>query len=336
LNAERVVDSTTAGSAFEVSTKENRMPEKTHSLELNVDGTPTVQVGNIRGSITITPGPDGLVSIQAVERGSSDRTRVELRQDADGVIHARTEYDKTIGMFTGFVDKPNKVDYTVTIPANTHLTAGGVTSSVDVRGITGDVRLKTVSGKMVAVDVSGELALESVSGRITAARLSGPTEVRTVSGSVALTGSDLPSLHANSVSGNVELETPIGPGPYKFKTVSGTVRVRSADAPAGRVNFKSLSGAVSVNGKRLHSPHRRPRPGPGKTAIYDLGGEGPEIQFSSVSGSLKLFSEDYVLDATPAGTEAVPEPARPEMMDLLERISSGEMTVDEAVDEISG
>jgi hypothetical protein len=316
---------------------EKTMSEKTHTQDFTVDGVPTVLVGNIRGSVTVSPGPEGQVTIRAVERGSDDRTQVEIGQDADGTIYARTRYEQTMGILSGLAGKPNKVEYTVTVPANTNLTVKGVSSETDVRGVSGEVRLKSVSGKVRAADLSGNLHLETVSGKIKAEGLSGPTEVRTVSGNVSLIGSDLPSLLANSVSGSLELETPIGAGPYELKTVSGTVRIRSAQAPGGRVHFKSISGSAWVNGSRLRSAENDSRPGP-KSAVYDISGDGPDIRFSSVSGSLKLVSDDYVLPEEPVDVEESrePEAEQPAMMDLLERISSGELSVDEAVKELGG
>jgi hypothetical protein len=53
---------------------------------------------------------------------------------------------------------------------------------------------------------------------------------------------------------------------------------------------------------------------------------------------LKLVSDDYVLPEEPVDVEESrePEAEQPAMMDLLERISSGELSVDEAVKELGG
>lgn len=306
------------------------MSEKIHSQEFTVDGTPTVRIGNIRGSVTVSPGPDGQVSITAVERGSDDRTRVEIGQEADGSIYARTRYENT-GFVSGLRgDRPNEVDYTVTVPAQADLTVKCVSADTDAQGISGDIRLKSVSGEVRTAGLSGDLHLETVSGRITGDRLSGPIVLRTVSGDASLTGSDLPSLRATSVSGSLELETPIGGGPYEIRTVSGTVRVRTADRPSGRVHFKSVSGSAYDGSGRLRPSGGSSRPG-SKKALYVLSEDGPDIYFSSVSGSLKLLTEE---GAAPG--PVVIEKTGPGRMEILEKIASGEMSVDEAVEEMGG
>jgi len=311
------------------------MSEKTHLQEFAVDGIPNVLVANIRGSVNVAPGPDGQVKIQAAERGSDDRTRVEIGQDEEGSIYARTKYEKNGSVFGSNLQKPNKVEYTITVPANTDLEVKGVSSWTDVRGITGEVRLKSVSGSVQAADLSGELHLETVSGRITAEGLSGPAELRTVSGGVRVTGSALPSLLAHSVSGSMDIETPIGDGPYEIRTVSGSAKIRSEAAPGGRIHFKSVSGSATVNGDRLR-PSGDPSRSTPRNAVYELSGEGPDIHFSSVSGNLKLVSDDYVPAEAPDVSSEAPEPVQPSRMEILEKIAGGEMTVDDAVKEMGG
>lgn len=304
------------------------MTEKTHSQEFTVDGVPTVRIGNVRGSVTVSPGPDGLVSITAVERGDNDRTQVEIGQEADGTIYARTK-DLKYGLALGLLgNRPNKVQYTVVVPAQTDLKVRCVSADTVVSGLTGDIRLKSVSGEVRAEDLSGELELETVSGRITASRLSGPAKLRTVSGGVKLTGSDLPALDADSVSGSMDLETPVGAGPYKIGTVSGNVRLRTGDRPTGRIHFRSVSGSASVDSARLKSSENFSHPGP-RNALYELSKDGPDIHFHSVSGSLKL-----VTDGGEPVEPSAPAPARPGRMEILEKIASGEMSVDDAVEEM--
>ncbi len=282
--------------------------------------------------MTVSPGPDGLVSITAVEHGSDDRTQIEIGQEPDGTISARTNYENRHLSIWLLGDRPNKVDFTVVVPAQTDLTVKCVSANTHVHGVSGDVRLKSVNGLLHAADLSGDLHLESVSGRIEASRLSGPTALRTVSGGVTLTDSDLPALDANSVSGSMDLETPMGEGPYELRTVSGSVRIRTGDRPTGRIHFRSLSGSASVDSTRLRTSENVSHPGP-KKALFELSENGPDIHFRSVSGSLKLVTKggETAKPENAPKTAPASAPASPGRMEILERIASGEISVDEAV-----
>ncbi len=300
--------------------------EAAETLEqtFSVSGIPTVHLSNVRGLVTVQPGEDGVVKVVAVKRadsGSARHTTVEMNQDADGQIRIKTKYYEAGRWFFGF-GQPCKVDYTLTVPRAANLTVKTVSSETSVRGLSGELTLKSVSGPIIVADLSGTLNFESVSGRISGGQISGPLVVKTVSGNVELRQSNLPTLQAASVSGGLELDTPLGTGPYHLKTVSGSAKIHLPAPSGGRIHFKSVSGRARIEQPVAGgSGNDFPQGGP-RREVIDLPGSGPEIHFNSVSGDLNL-------DA-PGGAVAA-APAQVKTLDILERVASGEMTVDAAL-----
>ncbi len=310
------------------------MSQETFQETFSVEGLPMVSIGNVRGQVTVQPGEPGVVSIRAVrhngERGS--RTEVEIWQEQDGSVHARARHDQKSRLLS-FMDSPAKVDFTVTVPPETNLSVKCVSADMDVHGLHGELLLKSVSGRIAVRELAGEPAFESVSGRISGEKVSGPLTIKTVSGKVILKESDLPGLTATSVSGAMELDTPLGEGPYRLKTVSGSVNLRVPEGTGGRVHFKSLSGRARFSQEVVSSDGAVRAPGGPRKQTFILAGEGPEIRFSSVSGSLNLIGpEDIAVEGPDTPDVAAMAEGPVDRMSILERIASGEMSVEDGVE----
>lgn len=300
-----------------------------HTFE--VKGAPTVRVKNINGRVTVQPGGSGEVVIRAVVHGGADGpTRVEIGQEEDGTIYARTNHDRKASLFGAILGNARKVDYTITVPAQANLSVDVVNCDVDVQGVDGEVNLETVNGRIHAEDVSGDLEIKTVNGRVEGSRISGPLRVRTINGRILVTESDLPTLSATTVNGGMELDTPMGEGPYNLKTVSGTVRLYAENRAPGKVLFKSVAGRVRVSDQAVRGSRRKFQGGR-RCQAFELSEDGPEIHFNSVSGGLRIISDEETdRDEVPA-EERQAEPSSPAFMNVLEQISTGEMSVEDAL-----
>lgn len=299
-----------------------------------VTGIPTVRVDNIRGKIEVFPGESGEVRITAVKYAEgADRTEIKMYQNDDGEIVIKTKYQDSVLGWLGFLNKPARVDYTVVVPPACNLSANSVSGEAFVRDLTGDLKINSVSGAVFVENVSGTLTLNTVSGKMEGKRLSGPLTLDSVSGKVVLTESNLPTLKANTVSGNLTLETPLGEGPYRVDSVSGKLMLIVPDGSNCSASVSSVSGSINTNLPKAEvwkngapgARHQRIRVGEG----------GPEIKLSSVSGSLHIVTPDYVQTsaepvAIPA-TPVVPTKAKPSQMDILERIARGELSVEDGL-----
>ena len=259
---------------------------------------------NIRGSVDIRPGTDGVITVKAekeVDTGDPKQTEIDMTQEADGCVKIKTRFpDSWLDWF--FSSMPCKVNYIVTAPRACALQITGVSNSVFVEGFEGDASFKTVSGGMTVralngslnfdtvsgdmelSDLTGKLHLNTVSGDIKGAHLSGALNLKTVSGDIEFKQSSLPTVTANAVSGGMELDTSLGEGPYKFNSVSGDLTIKLPADAHYTAELQSLSGDLSIK-LPVTSVSRHN----GKQSAEVQGG-GVKVYLNSVSGDMEIKS----------------------------------------------
>jgi hypothetical protein len=261
------------------------MAKETMEREFAVTASADLALANIRGSVDIQPGEDGVVLVTAVKHlhtGDSDRTEIEVWQEEDGRVVVKTHFRKDDRWSFGG-RRPCRVDYAVRVPHECSVRVGCVSSSALVQGLEGEFQIKTVSGRMVLKDLSGKVKATSVSGDVFGERISGPTEFESVSGDVFLTESHLPVVRGSSVSGDFLLETALGEGPYSLKTVSGDARLVLPPEAGCTVGFSSMSGRLKTCLPVAYNQRQRHR------CLAELQGGGPRIRFNSMSGNLAVL-----------------------------------------------
>ena len=186
------------------------MAQETIEREFAVTAPASIMLANVRGSVDIQVGDNDVVAVTAVrhlDTGDPDQTEIEIWQEEDGSVIAKTRYHEGGWRLVG-QRQPCKVDYIVHVPQACDVKVRCVSSKASVEGLQGEFDIKTVSGKMTLKDLSGRIKATSVSGAIFGTQLSGVTKFESVSGKVHLAESDLPIVTGTSVSGNLVLETP--------------------------------------------------------------------------------------------------------------------------------
>jgi len=311
------------------------MSDETIEKAFQVADPAHLNISNLRGSINIQPGEAHVIQVRAVKRGNFDSGRytIEMTQDSDGSVRVETRSNET--MF-GFLSHPPKVEYTLQVPQGVQLYASGISSSLKVSGLKGEFRLKTVSGEIDLSDLSGPFKLNVVSGDISGSHLTGTLELQAVSGRVRLMESNFPNADASTVSGDLVLQTSLSDGPYHFSSVSGSVRMLVPADTHCNAELSSVSGSI-----RSSLPATTTRIGHG-SKVTKIQGGGTEVRLKSVSGSLSFETEGVPAEAVSV-TSDVPTPPTPpsppvqtaaeplSTPEILQRIESGEMTVDEAI-----
>lgn len=154
----------------------------------------------------------------------------------------------TVSYHKGEYSYCTKIDYEVTVPANTALRINTLTGDVDLSGLSGAITAKTVSGDLLL------------------SALTGPVNVRSVSGDVKLNGLSGSAVEAASVSGDVDVTwPPAQAAELSLKSITGEVYADPA------VNFSNLKQRSYV-GYQLRGS-------------YGTGG-GPLVKLESVSGDV--------------------------------------------------
>lgn len=285
-------------------------------------------VENIRGAVVIQAGEADKISVTAVlHPGSGDEsvTRVEITQQDNGTVKAMTRYEHDgVRLLAG--QKPCKVEYTIVAPPRCDIVVRCVSSNLVVEGIDGKIGLDTVSGGMALRSVSGDLSFNTVSGSISGVGLNGVLTIKTVSGDVSLDEAEFSSIKASSVSGDFKLDGPLGVGPYHFNTVSGDVRLVVPPDTGCEIAMSTFSGDLRVGVSAIYhkrSAHVR------QVTVLD---GGTEIYMHSMSGDLVLISADGESGRDRSDAAATDQPTnQAETMSILDRIASGELSVEEGI-----
>jgi len=228
-----------------------------------------VELSNINGAVHISGWDRNEVKVDAVKHAWSkkrlDEARIKINS-SENSISIRTEYPDHNHTFwnDGQHDQPASVEYTLTVPRNARLdTIDLVNGSLDLEGVSGEIKASCVNGKLAAHNLGGRADLSTVNGKLEAnvERLESPLEVSSVNASVLVT---LPSdakadLEASTVNGSIsdDFGLPVtknqfvgrdlrgelgGGGPQvRVSNVNGRIEIKHAD------DNRPLSPAKNLN-----------------------------------------------------------------------------------------
>ncbi|MFD0277057.1 DUF4097 family beta strand repeat-containing protein [Kitasatospora sp. NPDC127111] len=197
--------------------------------------------------VRIRPGRAGEVQVTQRLDWTVRRPRVETVFEGD-LVTVRMRCNQVLPV----VDVGCGALIELEVPAAVSVDGDATSGSVEVRDLSGDVRLSASSGALQVSGLSGQLYARTTSGTVKATGLtSGHVEVSATSGAVDLDFARPP--HAVSVgvtSGEVTLALPHGSG-YGFVVDHGSgdvhVDTRLSDpASPDTVRVTSTSGAVQV------------------------------------------------------------------------------------------
>jgi len=172
-----------------------------------------VELDNINGAVHISSWDRNEVKVDAVKYADTkerlDEAKIEIDAGKD-YVSIQTKYPDHDHTFNwGSHNNPASVEYTLTVPRTVRLDEIKlINGSLDVTGMTGEVRASCINGRLDASNLSGRAELSTVNGRLVARfdQLSGQSvELNSVNGSVDLT---IPSdsnteLEAETVSGGI-------------------------------------------------------------------------------------------------------------------------------------
>ncbi len=293
--------------------------------QFSVASQANLSVSNIRGSVIVRSGEQGVIQVTAAKQphsGDEERTEIEITQDIDGSVRVITHYPKIDWNWLGGM-QPCEVDYTITAPRTCSLRLNGVSSSFLVKGFEGDICINSVSGAIVLRGITGSLKIKTVSGDVEVESFQGSLILDTVSADVKFMGSALTSIVANSVSGDLRIHTPLTQGPYKFNSVSGDVYLIVPPESRFIGELSSLSGGIRsafpiTSGDRKFGSQR--------VQIQD---GGIMVAMHSVSGDLSFECNGDIPSRQPLETISVDE-----RRSVLEHLDRGEMTVSEALEHL--
>ena len=305
-----------------------------------VAGIPTLRVSNTSGDTRVGAGESGVVIIHArryVRGVSADHARqllesfsIDIVQDGDTIVvtpgHTeRNERDLVRGRRVA-------VDLDITVPREAVLDVRSTSGDVQVSALRGRFAVQNVSGDVVLADLQGPLHLRTVSGDVRVTSFVGQCECNSVSGDLGFAGARLRQADLHTVSGDISFDGDLDAAPgHRFRSVSGNVSL-ALTGPSFRIDYKTLSGDLDCRREaRVAHEGRRDR--------LVLVGEGlVRVQVKTVGGDLRVAGSESVMPedavaglAQPSAAGAEPAGASSAMRAVLDRLSRGELSVDDAL-----
>ena len=192
-----------------------------------------------RGTVSVSC-PGGAVIVTA-----SDRTEIKVRArtESGGIRFSAGGGRATLEPANGRGCSDGRFE--VTVPSGTRLTARTWSGSVSVRSVHGDLDVHAQSGDVDVRDAGDRLDVETLSGDVTIAGVRGETTVRSVSGSVTLSAAR-GNVEIESVSGDLDLRDVVAKQ-VRTHTTNGEIAFQGAILDAGRYEFNTHSGEISLN-----------------------------------------------------------------------------------------
>ena len=178
-----------------------------------ITGDGRVELDNINGAVHVSSWDRNEVKVDAVKYADTkerlDEAKIEIDSGKD-YLSIRTKYPNHDNTWNwGSHNNPAGVEYTLTVPRAVRLDEIKlINGSLDIAGVSGEVRASCINGRLEAHDLAGRAELSTINGKLEAKfdQLAGKSvELNSVNGSVDLT---IPSdsnaeVEASTVSGGI-------------------------------------------------------------------------------------------------------------------------------------
>jgi hypothetical protein len=242
--------------------------EKSFDRTLNVNGPVTLHVSTGSGYIHVSPGSDSQVHIVGHVKSGNSWWGGGSSDDAVSRVASNPPINQAgniirVGEGSDDFMRHVSVDYEITTPANTMLTAESGSGDLQLANLNGTVRAHTGSGSIRADKLGAGSRLETGSGSIEATQLMGSTTLQTGSGEVraelgsagdVVAGTGSGSIKLTNVQGAIKAETGSGTleisgqptSPWKLETGSGDISLQVGSNARFTLDAQTGSGSVKT------------------------------------------------------------------------------------------
>lgn len=281
--------------AFSATATTALAADATFEKTLSVSASPTLTVSTGSGHIQVTPGSDNQIHIVGRIHSNWPASDAEAQQIVANPPITQSGNTIAIGAHgdSGLYNHVS-IDYEITAPRATLLTAHSGSGSIEVAGIEHVASADTGSGSIhLSLAGSGDLKVHTGSGTIRVEGLTGALDAHTGSGAIEIAGNLTSGWHLSTGSGSIHLTLP---GSARFNldadTGSGSVEVAQPIVMQGTLNRHHVSGTVN---------------GGGPTIRATTGSGNIVINGTSTVGQLRDNDSLHVLGAT----DCVDNPSQP-------------------------
>lgn len=304
----------------------------TRSFKVGANGS--IEIFNLAGPIIVAGVPGDTIVVTAVKRARASEggdAKAHLAAididtiDTGGRVEVRTVVRGKVKHLRTWVD------YAVTVPYGTAVSARALAGDIKVSKVKGEVqiestsgsveatgtphlaRVKTLSGNVLIVDVAsaGALVASTVSGRLVAKGVKAPSlELTTISGDLLLVNTATDRAQIRTVSGTMEFAGALAKnGRYEFNSHAGDIRLKLAKLPGFELAAKTFSGDfrsdLALTMDEPGSDQPLPPGVPRRRDVRGVFGDGSALIL------VKTFSGSVVVGADVPKPPPAPKPPAP-------------------------
>jgi hypothetical protein len=205
-------------------------------LKLDADGS--IRITNLVGSVRVTGWDRDSVSL----RGSIPK--------GDNLYMGGGPRGVKMGIETLNDRNPQPTTLDVMVPARAKVWVKTATAQIEVSGVTGQLDLYVVGGKIRVSGKPAELNAEAIDGDIEVNGKPGWLRAKSASGDVTLNGSS-GDASISTVSGGITVNSVPAEGQGKFErakieTVTGSIRFNADIEKGGAIDFDTHSGSMDI------------------------------------------------------------------------------------------
>ncbi len=275
-----------------------------------VSGATTLSVKNSSGDVVVKGGEGQEVVIamhktawgDSEQEAKADLEALKVTIEQDGNTISVKVVEPQVVTIAG-VGRSDSVDFTITVPKETFVTAETGSGDLSLSDVRGDAGLYNGYGGITVRDLEGELKADTSSGKITASNVQAGEfviDLHSDYGKITLEHASAGDVTISSSSGEISL-TDVGAG-GDVSLESGYGRVAFDTGSAASLDAGSSSGEVSLTGLTISNTVAA-NSGYGDLKVKKVSAEAFELTTSSgsitvdgVSGSLKAESGYGSLD----------------------------------------
>jgi DUF4097 and DUF4098 domain-containing protein YvlB len=210
----------------------------------------TLMLSNVSGNIQVTAGTSDRIEVEALKHAWGPQAQSAKQRLGDATIETFATGNRVeLRVESSERRQPRGVDveFSVKVPSDT---------TVDVRTVSGDVKVTNVRGELRVQGISGNVALEgttriaavkTVSGDITVANAGADAQLSlaTVNGDLLIKSLTSRTFDVNTINGDVRITGWTGER-AQIRTLDGDVDVQASLMKGGRYEVESHSGDISL------------------------------------------------------------------------------------------
>lgn len=165
-----------------------------------VTGKPRVNIATFEGTVKVQGWDKSEVMYTATKRGSDPK-------EAKQIVIRKAQQGSGVSVIASSSEGIGAANLEVFVPREAIVTATSTAGSLSVKGVSGDITLRTGDGPIEIADGSGKLIANTGDGRIRVVNFEGQIEARTGDGPVSLDGR-FAGLFVRTGHGNISLRIP--------------------------------------------------------------------------------------------------------------------------------